>query len=784
MAITYACSMDHYGAGDGTNQHSTQPYTWSMPQDNMLGDLWSATPVMVTTSSGFWWPTGALKLQKPSWGARGGDRALIADSFAIENNPSYPTISDTYTLTGTECARLLIPGASSSRQLIHFAFSLSDLPSTDLTQGMICHFTTGAGLVAFTLSVTPSGRLQLQSFGTSTLNQDETISTDVVAHVTSSSPVIQPKTWYYLSIDITTTSGTPDTHDVKVYMNGSGAGDIVLSDAALPASNNGNIEILGFLPASLQSYKAGVSQDQTQRCIRDIVILDTSGSYNTSVLGNAFVAAQEFRTEAAGGGWTPQSRVYLSQGILDAVTNQTGLYVPADPGFAIGSGDFTIESMVRFNDLPTSGSSVDVADIMGLWRTDNNERSYRLYYAGVDNTLRFDISTDGTTVTTIKTQPWSPDLDTWHHVAVSRSSGVTHMFVDGVELGVGVADTNTYFATSAANLGIAGQFDGTNSAASANTGLVGWLDETRLTIGTGRYTTDFTAPTAMFARDSIGDPNFANVVLLMGYDSGSTIVDESTHAYAVRPSSPDQTSILPNDAANPYDVLNQRPPWDDTYLEAPNTYAQGTLTLTGLPAASNTVTIGATTYTWVTTLASANDVLIGATTADCISNLIAAVNAGAGAGTVYGTGTTANADAIAFLYQDPQMGLRAKTLGTAGNSVATTTTGANLAFKSATLTGGTDIPADSDFAIEKLPASVTGVLGVQVTARAYKTESGTASMEFDLIGPSAGVAAGTAFNPSMSAAWNRQVFEQDPDTAAQITPSTVIGGKIRLKRVS
>jgi flagellin len=82
------------------------------------------------------------------------------------------------------------------------------------------------------------------------------------------------------------------------------------------------------------------------------------------------------------------------------------------------------------------------------------------------------------------------------------------------------------------------------------------------------------------------------------------------------------------------------------------TAATGTLTSAGTgPANTDTVTVGATTYTFVTTLTNggtANQVLVGGTVQQSLINLASAINAAAGqAGSEYGNGTVANAAATA-----------------------------------------------------------------------------------------------------------------------------------------
>jgi len=117
--------------------------------------------------------------------------------------------------------------------------------------------------------------------------------------------------------------------------------------------------------------------------------------------------------------------------------------------------------------------------------------------------------------------------------------------------------------------------------------------------------------------------------------------------------------------------------------------ATGLLTFTAEPLNNETVVIGATTYTFKTTLTgAANEVLRGASAATSCANLIAAVTAGAGIGTTYGTGTTANATATASAGAGTTVVVTALTAGVAGNSIVTTETSTVGSFAAATLLGG------------------------------------------------------------------------------------------------
>lgn len=135
-------------------------------------------------------------------------------------------------------------------------------------------------------------------------------------------------------------------------------------------------------------------------------------------------------------------------------------------------------------------------------------------------------------------------------------------------------------------------------------------------------------------------------------------------------------------------------------VSASMTAAQGTLTIGGAaPANNETIVVGAKTYTWKDTLTgAANELKIGITVDDCIDAFVAAINAAAGAGTLYGTGTTANAQASATKSSGTVAILTARKKGTVGNAIATTETMGDVGnvFDAATLgttTAGADCTA-------------------------------------------------------------------------------------------
>jgi hypothetical protein len=119
-------------------------------------------------------------------------------------------------------------------------------------------------------------------------------------------------------------------------------------------------------------------------------------------------------------------------------------------------------------------------------------------------------------------------------------------------------------------------------------------------------------------------------------------------------------------------------------------FAVATLTSTGTNVANNdTVTIGAVTYTFKTTLTpAANEVLIGASAAASLQNLKDAINQTGVSGTQYAAATTLHPTVRASTITATTLFLVAKTGGTGGNSLASTEASTQLSFGGGTFSGG------------------------------------------------------------------------------------------------
>ena len=179
---------------------------------------------------------------------------------------------------------------------------------------------------------------------------------------------------------------------------------------------------------------------------------------------------------------------------------------------AFGLGDFTIE----FWYYPLSVSvQQNLVDKIG-----SASNAIYMSSAGV---LKYYVGADRITGATLS-------ANTWYHIALVRYSGVTKLYVNGVQSGASYNDTNDYVLnTGSPRIGAA-----FNNTVSVN----GYLDDLRIS-RFARYVSTFTPPTAALpttASSTPADPYYGYTSLLLNMDgsSGSTnFVDSGPNALAV-----------------------------------------------------------------------------------------------------------------------------------------------------------------------------------------------------------------------------------------------------------
>ena len=176
----------------------------------------------------------------------------------------------------------------------------------------------------------------------------------------------------------------------------------------------------------------------------------------------------------------------------------------------IGTGDFTFECFWRTTDTGQNQCLFDTRDTGGT-----NGQYPVILYREATNDLNFYYNTGNQIV-------WNNSAilaNTWYHVALTRSSGVWRLFVDGVQ------DGGNYTA-AAAVIATDSYLIGRNINDSFT--LHGYIDEVRVS-NTARYTANFSAPTTPFVSDSNTDflCHFSDGVELTDYQDSVVVVNNA-----------------------------------------------------------------------------------------------------------------------------------------------------------------------------------------------------------------------------------------------------------------
>jgi len=183
------------------------------------------------------------------------------------------------------------------------------------------------------------------------------------------------------------------------------------------------------------------------------------------------------------------------------VFDGTGDYLTAasSSNLTIGTGDFTIEAWIY--PISWAGNSTIVAG--------NGSINSPLFAQVTSTALGFAVEGVGWLIT----DGALPTLNTWSHVAVTRSGTTVKIFINGVQSGSTV--------TSSANFSNPIRTIGTKNGSIDF--FVGYISNVRVLKGTALYTTTFTPPTQMFP--------VTNTQLLTC--QSPTIIDNSTNALAI-----------------------------------------------------------------------------------------------------------------------------------------------------------------------------------------------------------------------------------------------------------
>jgi hypothetical protein len=250
--------------------------------------------------------------------------------------------------------------------------------------------------------------------------------------------------------------------------------------------NRGNAGVIGTLVTPSSTVATGVfSLNQLQVAAKNgtwppFVVVDPYFNYVTMLLpGNGTNGAQNNTfLDSSANNFTITRNGNTTQGTVSPYGNNWSNYfgsnnyisAASNAAFAIGTGDFTVEGWVYPDSAYTTYNYIFAVAVNG---------GLVFYVTGGNLVVRTYNGVDLLSSSTI------PALNTWTHVAATRSGTTLRIFVNGVLTASTTNSTN--FPQGGALVGN----DGTNVAP-----WLGYISNFRLVKGTAVYTTNFTPPTA------------------------------------------------------------------------------------------------------------------------------------------------------------------------------------------------------------------------------------------------------------------------------------------------
>jgi hypothetical protein len=188
-------------------------------------------------------------------------------------------------------------------------------------------------------------------------------------------------------------------------------------------------------------------------------------------------------SDVTGKSWTRYGSILISTteskfGGASGRFNGTSQYIDtgASSDFVLGTDDFTLELQYRPDDI-SAGYRCLLADLLynstGGWALYQNGANLEFWRGGAK----------------IAERTGSLAATTWQHIAVSRVSGQTRVFREGVSGSAGTDTTN--YTNNRFQIGHV-------LSSGIHYYAKGYIDEVRFTKGTGLYSSTFTPPSSAF----------------------------------------------------------------------------------------------------------------------------------------------------------------------------------------------------------------------------------------------------------------------------------------------
>jgi hypothetical protein len=320
-----------------------------------------------------------------------------------------------------------------------------------------------------------------------------------------------PAAWYHIVLAVDTTQAVASNR-VKIYVN-----SVQVTSFTTENYPNQN-QTLNFNSAAAHFINQVGSSNYYDGYITELNWIDgqqltpnSFGTFNSFGVWQPIVYGGSYGTNGFYLPFNPGTSTFV--GSFNG-SNQS-LSLAQNAAFNFGTGDFTIEACVYGN----SWNSVNPIIALGDGAVGGGSPIYSGWVMRYDSAnglglYRFDGSE--TSLFSGATVP----VNTWNHMAISRSSGTLRMFINGVQV-YSAANTTSYNNVNSNTLKIGGNW---TIGGGVVTWVNGYISNVRIVNNAGLYTTNFTPPTANLTAVS------GTALLTL---QNSSIVDNSTNAFTI-----------------------------------------------------------------------------------------------------------------------------------------------------------------------------------------------------------------------------------------------------------
>lgn len=225
------------------------------------------------------------------------------------------------------------------------------------------------------------------------------------------------------------------------------------------------------------------------------VILDISGVSNANKDAIDSIIITVINADA-------DNTFYLDDLYYESYTTENSYLTISDyTSFNLSNDDFTIETRVRFEELPDLSTSTLISQSDIDFSGGGIGWSLSLVSESSGLSWRFMYSTDGLNEVYCDFEDLTITTDIWYHIAIVRSGNNLYCFRDGIQKGSVEDLTGISVFNSSSDLVLGGSLDN-NSIVD---GFSGWLDETRISQH-AIWTAPFSLPTMAYTISlGIGD---------------------------------------------------------------------------------------------------------------------------------------------------------------------------------------------------------------------------------------------------------------------------------------